>query len=165
MKTILLVFLATGMVKAQDTLDYPAIDRRRDSMHIYSVYKDKKQELRTATNVTAWATYMQRAHMLTCAVIKQLSKYNKTPYLPNDSSIRQPFATAYSYPKPTEEPTLSIYASSHTNFIVPRVVIYDNQTRFTTKDNGRTALPYTTKEIYKYGKLSEREILLYKEKE
>lgn len=163
MKTILLVFLAIGMVKAQDTLDYSAIDRRRDSMQIYRVYKEKKQEFKTVTNATVWATYMKRAHMLTCDAIKQLSKYNKAPYLPSDSSTRPNIGTAYTYPKPTEEHSLRIYASSHTNIIVPRVVIYDNQTRFTTKDNGRTALPYTTKKVYKYGILDSTEYIFQKQ--
>jgi hypothetical protein len=113
----------------------------QDSFLIYNAYKSNIETLKHATDYQQWYKLQDSLDLVTACAFRRLGIYNKSAYKPVRNHNREGFGEAFYYPAPSRMSKFVPAASSD----APKASAYtivDNQTKFITKDDGKTKIPY-----------------------
>jgi hypothetical protein len=131
MLQFLLLLLTPACSKAQAS---------QDSFLIYNAYKSNIETLIHARDYQKWYKLQDSLDLVTACAFRRLSIYNKGAYKPVRNHNREGFGEAYYYPAPSRMPKTIPNASTEPKASVYTIV--DSQTKFITKDDGKTKIPY-----------------------
>ncbi len=123
---------------------YSLKDRYNDSLHIYRTYLNLSKTHETDTAILN--PKIRRAHNITCAAQSRLSAFNGATYEPTQGL----------YPKPSEKGYEGMFIPSGPQL---RFTTYDLQTKFLTRSDGKTSIPYVTKMTFDKGRNMSRDSL------
>lgn len=130
MLKFLLLLLTPAASKAQ---------AQQDSLLIYNAYKSNIEILVQEKDYQRWSLLQDSLDRATACAFRRLSLYNKEEYKPSRNYEREGFGEAYYFPAPTGlHETVSLPVSHG----APAFSIVSHQTKFITRDDGKTRIPY-----------------------
>jgi hypothetical protein len=111
----------------------------KDSLLIYNTYKGSIEMMKATKDYNRWYKISDSLDRVTAQAFERLSAFNNAEYQPVESYNKEGFGETYRFPEPTgyKEPNQEQTGTRASSF-----TIMDRQTKFFTRGDGKTRIPY-----------------------